>query len=119
MAGMLATGRLEGGEGTFDEELAVRDRRAAYGHDLDYRLTKQGLTFLADFGVELTPRRPTVRYGVDWTEQRHHLAGGLGRGLLDRFLQLDWVRRSPNSRALELTARGVRGLRESFGVPSD
>ncbi len=116
MSGLLAGGRLEGGDGTFDERLAVHDRRAAYGRDLDYRLTDEGLKFLVDFGVELPPGRPAVRYCVDWTEQRHHLAGGLGRGLLDRCLQLDWVRRTPSTRAVELTPRGARGLRETFGV---
>lgn len=116
MSGMLGTGRLEGGDGTFQEALAVDDRRAAYGRDVDYQLTEQGLRFLADFGVELPPKRPAIRYCVDWTEQRHHLAGGLGRGLLDRFLQLDWVRRTPNTRAVELTPEGARGMRETFGV---
>ena len=116
MSGMLGTGRLEGGDGAFAEERAVLDRRSAYGRDLDYRITAGGMRFLADFGVELPPRRPAVRYCVDWTEQRHHLAGGLGRGLLDRFLQLDWVRRTPNTRALELTSQGTAGLREAFGV---
>jgi DNA-binding transcriptional ArsR family regulator len=118
MSGMLGSGHLEGGDGIFDEELAVHDRRAAYGRDLDYRLTEQGMQFLADFGVQLPPRRPAIRYCVDWTEQRHHLSGGLGRGLLDRFLELDWVRRTPNTRAVELTPYGARGLRETFGVES-
>lgn len=116
MAGMLQSGWIEGGDGDFREELAVLDRPSAYGRDHDYRLTERGMTFLTEFGVELPPRRPAIRYCVDWTERRHHLAGGLGRGLLDRFLQLDWVRRTANTRAVELTPRGAAGMRETFGL---
>jgi len=100
LSGMLDGGFLEGDD----------------GRDPEYRLTDRGLTFLAGFGVELSPRRPAVRWCVDWTEQRHHLAGGLGRGLLDRLLQLEWLRRTPISRAVEVTPRGARGLHETFGI---
>ncbi|MFZ0217696.1 MAG: helix-turn-helix transcriptional regulator [Candidatus Dormiibacterota bacterium] len=116
MGSLLADECLTGGDGTFDPDRAVHDRRTGWGHDVDYRLTDRGRCFLAEFGVELPPRRPAVRYCVDWTEQRHHLAGALGRGLLDRLLQLDWVRRSPSTRAVEVTARGTSGLHETFGV---
>ena len=116
MSGMLRTGLLEGGDGAYHPELAALDRPSAYGHDLDYRLTERGLAFLTEFGVRLPPRRPAVRYCVDWTERQHHLAGGLGRGLLDRFLELDWVRRTPNTRAVELTPRGTAGMQQRFGL---
>jgi hypothetical protein len=57
-----------------------------------------------------------MRYCVDWSEQRHHLAGGLGRGLLDRLHELDWVRRTDATRALRVTGSGRDGLRATFGV---
>lgn len=116
MSAMLRSGLIEGGDGLFHPELAVHDRPSAYGHDLDYRLSERGLRFLSELGVELPPRRPVIRYCVDWTEQRHHLAGGLGRGLLDRFLQLDWVRRTPNTRAVEVTPQGAAGMQETLGL---
>lgn len=116
MSGMLQSGWVDGGDGHFCEEPAVLDRPSAFGRDVDYRLSERGRAFLVEFGVELPARRPVVRYCVDWTERRHHLAGGLGRGLLDRFLQLDWVRRTPHSRAVELTPSGAAGLRETFGL---
>ena len=116
MAGMLRTGLIEGGDGVFHEELSVRDRPSAYGHDLDYRLSPRGMTLLTELGVELPPRRPVIRYCVDWTERRHHLAGGLGHGLLERFLQLEWIRLTPNTRAVELTPRGAAGMRAAFGL---
>jgi hypothetical protein len=57
-----------------------------------------------------------VRYCVDWSEQRHHLSGALGRGLLDRLLELDWIRRSDAGRAVRVTDAGAEGLRATFDI---
>jgi ribosomal protein S19E (S16A) len=57
-----------------------------------------------------------VRYCVDWTEQRHHLSGGLGRAVLDRFLSAGWVRRVPRGRALTVTDEGRTALADAFGI---
>jgi DNA-binding transcriptional ArsR family regulator len=116
MAAFLDRGWLIGRDGTFDTDMAVRDHLSAPGHDLDYTLTPAGRAFLGDFRVQLPPRRRTVRYCVDWTEQRHHLAGGLGHGLLDRLTALDWIRSARGDRAVEITASGRDGLRATFGV---
>jgi DNA-binding transcriptional ArsR family regulator len=116
MAALLADGRLNGGDGTFNPAAARRDSRVGYGHDVDYALTNAGRAFLDEFGVILPARRLLVRYCVDWSEQRHHLAGALGRGLLDRLTDLDWVRPSPHSRALAVTEKGRDGFAQYFGV---
>ena len=39
-----------------------------------------------------------------------HLAGALGAALLERYLELGWLRRRQHSRALAVTARGQREL---------
>ena len=114
MATLIERGQLSGGDGSYDP--ARPDGRAGYGHDLDYELTGVGAEFMAGFGVQAPPGRRLVRYCVDWSEQRHHLAGGLGRGLLDRLLELDWIRRTESSRAVRITAAGRAGLRTTFGV---
>lgn len=121
MAGLIERGVLEGGEGVFDPGGAVRDRLAAPGRDLDYRITAHGREVLGGLGVRLPEgrRRPAVRYCVDWSEQRHHLAGGLGAALLDRLVALDWVRRAPRGRAVRLTVTGRDGLRARLGVVCD
>ena len=71
-----------------------------------------------DFGIKVATgnRRPLIRYCVDWSEQRHHLAGGLGAALLTRLTGLGWVRRSPDSRAVHVTGEGRPGLAEAFGI---
>lgn len=116
MAAMLAAGRLTGGDGTYDPATAYGDRPSAYGSDIDYTLTDSGRAFLDDLGVRLPPRRTAVRYCVDWSEQRHHLAGGVGRGLLDRLTTLAWIRRHPANRAVQVTDAGRAGLARHFAV---
>lgn len=54
--------------------------------------------------------RPAIRVGVDWTEQAHHLAGGLGAAVLQRFLEMDRVRRTDRPRELEVTDVGAGQL---------
>ena len=64
----------------------------------------------------LPPPRPLIRYCVDWTEQRHHLSGALGRAILDRFVDTDWVKRMPRGRAVKVTPEGRTALADWFGV---
>jgi hypothetical protein len=77
-------------------------------HDIDYRLT--------DLGVALPSRRPVIPYCVDWSEQRHHLSGPVGPGLLTRLHGLGWIRRSKADRAVALTPAGRSGLAEHFDL---
>lgn len=117
MRAMIERGQVIGGDGIFDPDRARLDSRSGYGHDVDYRLTAAGRAFLTEFGVELEARRqPVVRYCVDWSEQRHHLSDRVGRGLLNRLLELDWLRTAPSSRAVQVTGAGVVGLADVLGV---
>jgi DNA-binding transcriptional ArsR family regulator len=113
---MLDRGYLAGGDGEYDVDRTPGDHRAGYGHEVDYTLAPAGQEFLDGFGVQVPPRRRLIRYCVDWSEQRHHLSGALGRGLLDRLVELGWVRRSDGSRAVKVTGTGQAGLDEMFGI---
>ena len=57
-----------------------------------------------------------VRCCVDWTEQRHHIAGPHGRVILQRFLELGWLCRSARGRAVTMTEGGYAGLSEWIGL---
>ena len=46
----------------------------------------------------------------DWSERRDHLAGALAVSLLDHSLDHGWLRRTKDSRALQLTPPGERAL---------
>jgi hypothetical protein len=119
MAAMLDDELLIGGNGLFDPTVADDDRLAGPGVDHDYRLTKRGLTRFEQLGIDvraLPRQRPLIRYCVDWSEQRHHLAGALGAALATRLFELRWIRRAPAGRAVLIADDGYHGLRETFGV---
>jgi hypothetical protein len=124
MTALVQTGALDGGDGGHHPEAAPTDRLSAPGHDVGYLLTGHGAALIGDFGIDLAAlrarRRPLIRYCLDWTEQRHHLAGALGAALAGRLFELDWVRHAPPaSRAVRLTDAGRAGLAATFGLSLD
>lgn len=85
-------------------------------------VTDDGRLFFRDLGInmdETSSRRPLCRTCLDWSERRPHLAGRLGSALLARSLELGWVARTPESRALRLTATGEERFRRTFCLPED
>ena len=96
------------------------DRFAAPGWDVSYELTDGGRLRLESVGIDCSaaPRRPFVRYCVDWSEQRHHLAGVLGARVLSRAEDCRWIERRPGSRAVVLTELGAREMGSAFGLRS-
>jgi DNA-binding transcriptional ArsR family regulator len=120
MGSLLDREALVGGDGHYDPRRDSHDALSSPGHDLRYELTDTGRDFLTCIGVEMpTGKRPLVRYCVDWTEQRHHLSGGLGRVVFDRFLAAGWVKRGPRGRALIVTVDGREALADCFGIDWD
>lgn len=75
-------------------------------HDETWTLSDQGLAWLQAIGCEIPPRTPTrrplIRPCLDWSERRPHLAGTLGRVLLDQLLVSEWVVRVPDQRAVRI-----------------
>jgi DNA-binding transcriptional ArsR family regulator len=117
MGSLLDRGVLVGGDGRYDPSRDSHDALSSAGHDITYEITDDGRDFLADIGIELPAgRRPLVRYCVDWTEQRHHLSGALGRAVLDRTLSAGWVKRVSRGRAVTVTERGRSALADAFGI---
>lgn len=120
MAALLDRGVLAGGDGRFHAEHTHSDRLSAPGRDLDYHLTDAGTHALRDFGIDLdalaAARRPLIRYCLDWSEQRHHLAGALGAALAQRLFDLRWLRTAEQARAVFVTGAGARGLESAFEI---
>lgn len=82
-------------------------------------LSDAGRGYMAGFGIDLaaleTARRPLCRPCLDWSARRRHLAGSLGAALLQRFGDLGWVTRQPDSRVMTFTPVGVQGFSARFG----
>ena len=81
-------------------------------------VTSKGEDFLRSFGIELQDdsrsKRPLCRTCLDWSERRYHIAGRVGQALMDRTLELGWLARRNDSRALRITPSGAQGFREIF-----
>jgi len=86
-------------------------------------LTPRGRRLLTQFGAELAAkpgnRRIFCRACLDWSERRYHVAGLVGAEILRRCLELGWVTRGRDSRAVRITPVGRRGLHEVFGLSQE
>jgi hypothetical protein len=56
---------------------------------------------------------------MDWSQRCPHLGGALGAALLAFALHKKWVSRELDSRALAVSAKGIREIRAQFGVAFD
>lgn len=78
------------------------------------RLSEEGRTFVADFGIDLgtlaKTSSPLCGECLDWSERRSHLSGKLGRAFLRRFEDLGWATRDPQSRAILFSVEGERAF---------
>lgn len=112
------------GVALFEGLLARGALQPCGGH---YALSDRGRDELGALGLDLTDggdcsSRRFAHACFDWSERRDHLAGSLAVALLQLCLERAWFRRTPGSRALQLTAPGARALRpwlaEPHGTPA-
>jgi DNA-binding transcriptional ArsR family regulator len=102
--------------------VAIADALVANGHVVlgedGGEVTEAGTRFLIGFGADLSPRGKRIfcRPCLDWSERRYHVAGLVGTEIWRRCLDLRWLTRERDSRALRLTAAGKVGLLDAFGV---
>lgn len=124
------------------EDKAIRNARTCYDHVAGYlgvqladslikkgyiadtqdgfKLTEEGVTFCTSFGIDLNvmrkKRRSFCHKCLDWSERKFHIAGAVGNALLERFIDLNWIQRQPNTRALVITNIGKREFMEKFSI---
>ena len=83
-------------------------------------VTEAGARFFSRFGADLKSpvgsRRIFCRACLDWSERRYHVAGFVGAEIWRRCLELGWLARRRDTRAIMVTAIGRRGLRDTFGI---
>lgn len=74
------------------------------------RLTQTGRAWAAAHGLPDLPARPCL----DWSARRAHLAGPLGRALLDHMLSHGWAWQDKGSRVIRFTPEGRRQFERTF-----
>ncbi|WP_119302170.1 ArsR/SmtB family transcription factor [Dongia deserti] len=81
-------------------------------------LTRRGGAWFAALGIDVEAaralRRKFATSCLDWSERRDHLGGALGAALAERLVDLGWIARKRNSRAVTVTEAGWRKLAEHF-----
>jgi len=81
------------------------------GVDGGFLPTAPGKLALADVGIDVDAleraRRPVARPCMDWSERRHHLAGGLGAAVLARLESAGGLAHLQRSRAVRLRPSGT------------
>ena len=107
--------------------MALADSLCAQGHlviadagEGAAAVTESGGRFLASaFGIDLglaAGKRPLCRTCLDWSERRPHLAGRLGAALCRCSLELGWIERNRDCRAVAITPAGREGFRAAFAI---
>jgi DNA-binding IscR family transcriptional regulator len=113
---LRSRGYLAGHDGGVDLDRLGGPRPAGGVLDpVGYTVTPAGRAALTGLGVAV-PDDDEARCCVDWTEQRHHLAGPIGKALAEAFVVRGWVVRGRVPRSAEVTAAGRAGLRRALGV---
>lgn len=77
---------------------------------MEYQITDKGSKWLADLGINVSEvqavRRMFAPQCLDFTERHPHVAGALGAALLQRMIELGWIRKTRVPRAVRLTSAG-------------
>jgi hypothetical protein len=84
-------------------------------HDGGFAVTDHGARKLGSLGLDVRVG-DAARACLDWTEQRNHAAGGIGRALLRSLVDRGWLGQDPRTRALRLTNAGRAAIPAEVGV---
>lgn len=101
LAGLLEVGTLLRTDGISGTARSPHDKIAGPA-ELSYTIGPRALDHFAMLDIDLSTlrkaRRPLIKVCTDWTEQRHHLAGGLGAALMQALVERRWIERRPGRR---------------------
>jgi DNA-binding transcriptional ArsR family regulator len=81
-------------------------------------VTRKGIKTLGALGIDVpslvASKRPLCRTCLDWSERRHHLAGGLGAAILTCVYETGWAKRDRTTRAVHFSPAGEAAFRRAF-----
>ncbi|WP_431879373.1 ArsR/SmtB family transcription factor [Amycolatopsis sacchari] len=120
-AALLERGALRRTDGDPTTARRAEDRLSAPMATHPYELGPAAERLFGTLGVDLgaasRARRPLLRFCLDWSEQRHHLAGALGAALATALTDRGWLEpRARGHRAVRVTPAGREHLAEQLGV---
>ncbi|QSB28059.1 helix-turn-helix transcriptional regulator [Flavobacterium sp. CLA17] len=88
--------------------------------DAKFEVSPEGVKWFSDFGINLEDlkkqRRLFLKPCLDWSERKNHIAGSIGASLLDKMIADDWLRRTKDSRAIQITGKGEKELFRYFKI---
>jgi DNA-binding transcriptional ArsR family regulator len=123
LQGLIDHGALVRDDGRDGTARGPADRLAASVSTHPYRLGDDADAVFGRLGLPLEPllerpasARALLRFCVDWSEQRHHLAGALGAAVCARAESAGWVGRRAGGRAVVVTELGRRALSDALGI---
>ena len=83
-------------------------------------LTQKGSHFFVSIGIDVglfgTSRRPVCRPCLDWSVRRHHLAGSLGKALLEYCYRRRWAKRVVGSRIVKFSRAGEHSFHKTLSL---
>ena len=94
--------------------------RALHHQEHSFAVTPKGEHLLRTIDIDVDSlrelRRSFAHKCLDWTERRHHIGGAVGSALLTRFIEMKWLARMRDTRAVQLTHSGELGFEQAFGI---
>jgi DNA-binding transcriptional ArsR family regulator len=93
-------------------------RGVLQGTGEDVELSDLGRDEMSRLGIDLSAksRSPECKSCLDWSARRMHLAGRLGRGILDFTFAQGWAVRPEGTRIVRFTGLGEGAFRKAFNV---
>ncbi|NHM32043.1 hypothetical protein [Neobacillus terrae] len=86
----------------------------------DFLVTETGLLLLKNFGINMDEvrrsKRSFSRKCLDGTEKKYHLGGALGKAIVHKLYELEWVEPLKESRAVNVTPLGKFKLKYFFNL---
>lgn len=85
-----------------------------------WTLSKDGEIFFEANGIDVEQlkkeKRCYCRMCLDWSERKHHVAGSVGKALMNMFFQNHWIEHTGDSRAIRLTSMGKEHLSANWMI---
>lgn len=84
------------------------------------QMTEPGLNFFLKQGVNFDElngtKRPLCKSCLDWSERHYHLAGSLGKWVLNDLFKKNWAKKDLDSRVIRFSSVGLKHFFERYGI---